>query len=162
MPRMYLVAAAIGLAGCGGSTARPTPITANAGSGSAAADSGSARPPVVHDTTLIGDAARGEALVTKKGCIQCHSTDGSELVGPTFHGILVRLQTTETKFADGRTLAQLLGDDNLFPTIDDYLRVQTLTPRVVDNEGYPPVAPSFEGQISDQEMADIIAWLKTS
>ena len=39
------------------------------------------------------DAERGVALLREGGCLNCHSTDGSSKVGPTFRGLWGRKQT---------------------------------------------------------------------
>lgn len=41
---------------------------------------------------------RGERLVDERGCLACHSTDGSPGAGPTWKG----LAASEVKLADGR------------------------------------------------------------
>lgn len=43
-----------------------------------------------------GDAARGNALLAKKGCTSCHSLDGSPQSGPTFRGLYGAKRTVTT------------------------------------------------------------------
>jgi mono/diheme cytochrome c family protein len=104
----------------------------------------------------------GERLVKARGCLACHQRDGS--VAPAFEGLWARSTAGTTKFVDGTTLADKLGPGKQYPTVEDYVRAKTLWPRgdgMVWIEGYPPAAPSFGGVLTDQEMNDIIAYLRT-
>jgi cytochrome c oxidase subunit 2 len=49
----------------------------------------SADPPVLAQAAIDGppDPARGERAFKLKGCVACHTTDGSKLVGPTWKGL---------------------------------------------------------------------------
>ncbi|MFT5584083.1 MAG: caa(3)-type oxidase subunit IV, partial [Cognaticolwellia sp.] len=67
----------------------------------------------------------GQALYSGKGCIGCHSLDGSKMVGPSFKGLHGR----EEVMADGTKL-----------TADDaYIKESILQPQAKIVEGYPPV-----------------------
>ncbi len=92
-------------------------------------------------------AERGEALAKKQGCLGCHSTDGSAKVGPTFRGIFGR----KTVLSDGKTV-----------TVDEeYLRESILEPGAKVVEGFPKIMPTFQTILSADQIADIIAYLKT-
>lgn len=90
---------------------------------------------------------RGEELVEKSGCLACHSLDGSRKVGPSFKGAFGR----KTELADGTTVT---ADEN-------YLRESLTEPNAKVVKGFPPVMPTFKGTLSDEDVAAIIAYLKT-
>lgn len=93
-------------------------------------------------------APDGMALLQERGCLGCHSTDGSRLVGPSFQGIGGR-PVTVTK--DG-------AETNL--TSDrDYLRRAILEPAAEIVVGYPPVMPPTTG-LSDAELDAMIDTLE--
>ena len=89
----------------------------------------------------------GEGLYKSKGCSACHSTTGARIVGPTFKGVWGRHEA----LSDGRTI-----------TVDaNYVRKSILDPQADIVATYPPVMPSFKGQLTDDQINDIIAFLKT-
>jgi len=89
----------------------------------------------------------GELLYNRKGCVACHSIDGSKRVGPSFKGIYGH----EMEARDGRRLV-----------VDDaYIKQSILDPNAVVVAGYEPVMTPFAGQITDREIEAVIAWLKT-
>lgn len=88
----------------------------------------------------------GKKLYTAKGCNACHSLDGSKLVGPTFKGIYGREASCESG-------ATIKADDN-------YLRESILYSQKQVVKGYPPVMPAFDGQIKEEEIQALIAFLK--
>jgi cytochrome c oxidase subunit II len=92
-------------------------------------------------------AERGEALVTRNGCMACHSADGSPGVGPSFAGLWMSDRTMQ----DGEVIT---ADEN-------YIRESILDPNASITEGYDPVMPSYQGTISDRQIDDIIEYIKT-
>ena len=95
----------------------------------------------------MSPAERGQKLYQEKACIGCHSLDGSKLVGPSFKGIYGRA----VKFADGSTA-----------TSDDaYIKNSILNPGSQIVEGYQPMMPSYQGQLSDEQIQDLIEYMKT-
>jgi cytochrome c oxidase subunit 2 len=90
---------------------------------------------------------QGEQLVSLQGCQTCHSVDGSELIGPSFKGIWGR----DRNLADGSNV-----------TVDEnYIRESILYPGEKIAEGYQNVMTPYEGRISDEEITNIIEYLKT-
>ncbi|TGK11890.1 cytochrome c oxidase subunit II [Leptospira fletcheri] len=102
----------------------------------AAANAGNANP-----------ADKGKALYTELGCNSCHSLDGSRIVGPSFKG----LYGNKREFADGSTGK---GDD-------EYIKQSILVPTAKIVAGFPPAMPSFQGRVSNEQMTDIIEFIKT-
>jgi cytochrome c oxidase subunit 2 len=91
----------------------------------------------------------GKELLEKHGCLGCHSLDGSRKTGPTLKGIWGRQVTVVTNGAE-RTI-----------TVDaDYLRRSLLDPKADVVKGFPPVMPSFAGQLGKDEIEQIIGFLR--
>jgi cytochrome c oxidase subunit 2 len=89
----------------------------------------------------------GEILCQRRGCIQCHSVDGSAKVGPTFKDVF----GTEQAMTDGSAI-----------TVDEnYLRESILEPQAKIRAGYKPVMPTYQGQLKDEELSAIIAYIKS-
>lgn len=92
-------------------------------------------------------AEKGKALMAAKGCVACHSVDGSKLVGPSYKGIY----GTEVKLADGNTVKI---DDN-------YLRESIEVPTAKVVEGFPPSMPPYKGLVSEEEIMALIEYIKS-
>ena len=92
-------------------------------------------------------AELGKQLYTQRGCNACHSIDGSSLVGPTWKG----LYGHEVVLQDG---TKVTADEN-------YIREAILEPQAKMVKGFGPVMPSFKGVIGDNEISDLIAYIKT-
>lgn len=91
--------------------------------------------------------AAGEKLVQERGCLACHSLTGAKIVGPTFKGAY----GTERALTDG---SKVVMDEN-------YVRTSIVNPAGQVVAGYPPVMPTFQGKLTDQEISFIIAYLKS-
>jgi cytochrome c oxidase subunit 2 len=92
-------------------------------------------------------AGRGEDLVQSLGCLGCHTTDGSRGVGPTWKG----LYGSRVEITGGGTV-----------TADEvYLRESILNPGAKIVKGFPDAMPSFEGQIGEEDLPAILAYIKT-
>ena len=92
-------------------------------------------------------AEAGELLVQRKGCVQCHSLDGSANVGPTFRELF------------GHAVALKGGGE--VTADENYIRQSILEPMADIVAGYEPVMPTYAGKLKDQEITAIIAYLKT-
>jgi cytochrome c oxidase subunit 2 len=90
-------------------------------------------------------AVRGKALAQTKGCVACHTTDGSPGVGPTWKGLYGKTETLK----DGSTA---LVDEA-------YLRSFIRNPLARGVKGFAPVMPKIE--MSDDELAALVAHIKT-
>lgn len=89
----------------------------------------------------------GEKVFKSFACNSCHNTDQSVKVGPGFGGLF---GTSET-LADGSTI-----------TIDDnYIRNSIYQPNSQVVAGFTPQMPSFAGQINDEQMNALIAYIKS-
>lgn len=94
-----------------------------------------------------GDARvqQGRALADSKGCVACHTVDGSPRVGPTWKGLHGKTET----MADGSTA---LVDEA-------YLRSFIRDPQARQVKGFPPVMPKIE--LSDEELAALVAYIQS-
>ncbi len=102
---------------------------------------------LAEDREAVPPAQRGEELVERSGCLACHAVEGAEKVGPNFGGIFGR----KTALEDGRTV---VADE-------EYLRESIVDPNAKVAKGYPPVMPTFRESLSAEEVADVVAYLKT-
>ena len=93
-----------------------------------------------------GDAAaQGRALAQSRGCVACHSTDGSKMVGPTWQGLFGHRVT----LADGSTI-----------TADEkYLEESITAPNAKVVQGYPPAMPPTP--LQPAEVAALVAYIKS-
>jgi cytochrome c oxidase subunit II len=92
---------------------------------------------------------RGQALSQNNGCLACHSLTGAKGIGPTWKGLAGEV----VKLVDGTTV-----------TADDaYLQEAIVNPNKQITAGFPPgVMPqTYKNVLSDQQIQDIIAYMKT-
>lgn len=90
-------------------------------------------------------ASKGRALFTSLGCISCHGTVGR--IAPPLEGLYmtkVGLRTGETVIAD-----------------DNYIRESILYPNAKIVEGYQAIMPSFQGQVSEDDLLSLMAYIKS-
>ncbi len=109
------------------------------------------------DTTQVvaenidSPTATGRRIMQNIGCFACHTTDGSKLVGPSFKGIWGEEVTVTTG-----------GKERQVTVDEEYIRRSIYDPNadVVDgfNKG---LMLSYEGQLSEEDIENIIEYLKT-
>lgn len=93
----------------------------------------------------------GEELYVKRGCKGCHSTDGSKVIGPTFLGLYNR----ESTVLENGSEIQIVADEN-------YIAESINNPKAKLVMGYDPNAmPAFEGSLTESDIDDLIAFIKT-
>ena len=100
-------------------------------------------------TAALGAAdpalALGRSLAQTKGCVACHTVDGSPGVGPTWKGLYGKTET----MTDGSTA---LVDDA-------YLKAFIRNPQARAVKGFAPVMPKIE--LTDDELAALAAYIKS-
>jgi cytochrome c oxidase subunit 2 len=89
----------------------------------------------------------GYNLYQEKGCVGCHSTDGSPRVGPTFKGLFGRKEEVITAGKE-----QTVVVDEAF--IRNYIR----NPNFVQVKGYPPIMPKIS--LTDEELTALVDYIK--
>ncbi len=95
------------------------------------------------------DAERGEALMRTKGCVACHSTDGTRLVGPSYKGLFGK---TETVITDGKERDVLVDAAYIDKSIHDPNADKV---KGFENMMMPPQT------LTERELEQIVAYLKT-
>lgn len=91
-------------------------------------------------------AQKGARLFTQLGCDSCHSGAASG-TGPSLAGIFGKSE----KLADGSTRV-----------VDDtFLRQAILTPSTIHMSGYPQIMPTFTGQVNEEQVLQLIAYVKS-
>jgi cytochrome c oxidase subunit 2 len=91
---------------------------------------------------------QGKKLVQAKGCVACHSLDGSSKIGPSYKGIFGK--TTELQ--DG---SKVVVDEN-------YIRESIERPEKKIVKGFNPVMPPYtKDMVSEENMNAIIAYIKS-
>lgn len=97
------------------------------------------------DLSQLTPVERGERLYVEKACNSCHSLDGSSGVGPSLKGLYGSMRACES--------GDYKGDEN-------YIRESILYSKQKIVKGYAGIMPAFEGQLDDQQVNDLIAFIK--
>ena len=91
-------------------------------------------------------AQAGERLFTQLGCVTCHAGDntgrGPSLIG--LYGKPQKLRSGETRIVD-----------------EGLIRQAIVFPNSVILPNYPPVMPTFQGQINEEQVLQLIAYVKS-
>lgn len=87
----------------------------------------------------------GERLFTQLACITCHKTDTSGR-GPVLAGVF----GSTVQLMDGR---KVVVDEN-------YLRESIMNPQAKIVLGYQPIMPTFQGTVSEENLLQLIAYIK--
>jgi len=117
-------------------------VLALVGVAAVACDDGGAPEP-----KLSADGAKGKLVAQKFNCQSCHSTDGSELAGPSWKD----LYGTEITLKGGKQL-----------TVDAaYIEQSVRDPSSQRRDDATGVMPMFdEDRISDADLASIVAYIE--
>jgi len=91
--------------------------------------------------------AEGERVAARKGCLQCHSLDGTRGVGPTWRDLFGR----EEVLSDGR---RVLVDGA-------YVTESMMEPNDKVVAGFAPVMPGYQGALEPGEVGALIAFMKS-
>jgi cytochrome c oxidase subunit 2 len=88
----------------------------------------------------------GERLFTDLACVTCHKADTTGR-GPVLAGVF----GSQVRLMDGRTV---VADEN-------YLRESIMNPQAKVVLGYQPIMPTFQGTVSEENLMQLIAYIKT-
>jgi cytochrome c oxidase subunit II len=91
-------------------------------------------------------ALAGERLFRDRGCSGCHS-DNSQFHAPLLEGVY------------GKPVPLSTGE--VVPADDHYLRDSILLPAKQISAGYENIMPSYTGRLSEEEIMQILAYLKS-
>jgi len=102
-------------------------------------------------TANLGDenetpVAAGTRLFSELGCVVCHRADTGAL-GPDLAGVFGH----DVTLADGQVV---VADEN-------YIRESILNPQAKLVAGYAPIMPTFQGVITEEQLGQIIAYIKS-
>jgi cytochrome c oxidase subunit II len=110
--------------------------------------------PAEYDNWLSGNAnqespvAAGQRLFSQTlGCASCHKEDGSGGRGPALMGLLgstVQLEGGQTTTAN-----------------EEYIRESIINPRAKVVRGFQPIMPTFQGQVSEEQLLQLITYIKS-
>jgi cytochrome c oxidase subunit II len=88
----------------------------------------------------------GEKLFTDLACITCHKKDSTGR-GPSLIGVF----GSTVQLGDGR---QVVADEN-------YLRESIMNSQAKVVQGYQPIMPTFQGMVNEENLIQLVAYLKT-
>jgi len=89
---------------------------------------------------------KGQDIFVRMACNACHSIDGSLKLGPTM----------KNQFGK-----EILHTDGTVMIIDvDYIRESLIDPLKHIAEGYTPIMPSYKPVLSDEDIENLIAYIK--
>ena len=96
-----------------------------------------------------GSALQGHELLENKGCLDCHSVDGTIEVGPSFKGLFGRNATVLTEGKERAVIADEI-----------YIKNSILHPDADIVKGFDDIMPSQEGNVSEEEIKVIINYMR--
>jgi cytochrome c oxidase subunit 2 len=100
------------------------------------------------NANLMSPAAAGKELFTTTlGCPTCHNADGTGGRGPALTGLFgkqVQLEGGATVTAD-----------------EAYLRESIINPQAQLVLGFQPIMPTFKGQLTEEQILQLIAYIKS-
>src|SRR5213080_865688 len=109
--------------------------------------------PTEFDNWLSGNAnqmspaAAGQQMFESLGCVSCHGANGEGGRGPALLGVYgskVVLSGGQSVNAD-----------------DGYVRESILTPQAKIVNGFGPIMPSFQGQVNEEQLLQLVAFVKS-
>lgn len=96
-----------------------------------------------------GGRPTGQKLLQLKGCVACHTSDGSKLVGPSFKGIYGHTVKVMTNGVEREVMVD-----------DEYIRRSLLEPNADIVVGYQPQMPALGNQLDEEDIQLIIDYIK--
>ena len=95
---------------------------------------------------LLSLASMGERVAVMKGCMRCHTADGTPHIGPSWFG----LYNSQIPLASGEVVA---GDEA-------YMTESMMDPKARVHLGYKSVMPAYQGLLSAAEVAAIVEYIR--
>jgi cytochrome c oxidase subunit 2 len=95
-----------------------------------------------------GTTAAGLKVLKGRGCLGCHSIDGSPKVGPTFKGLL-----------GSRQIVLTAGRQRTVTADADYIRQYVLQPNADIINGFQPIMPKIP--VTKEDLDAIVGYLET-
>jgi cytochrome c oxidase subunit II len=91
-------------------------------------------------------AQQGARLFTQLGCSDCHLAEGTGR-GPSFVGLYGK--TEKLKSGESRQVDE------------DLIREAIVNPNSVTLPNYPPIMPTYKGQVTEEQVLQLIAYVKS-
>ena len=88
----------------------------------------------------------GERLFTQLACVTCHA-GGDTQRGPVLNGLF----GSQVTLANGETVV----------ANNDYIRESILNPQAKIVAGFPPIMPTFQGQVSEEQLLALTEYIKS-
>jgi len=95
----------------------------------------------------------GKAVMDAKGCLGCHSLDGTESVGPTLKGVFGSTGVFVVPGAKDKSVKKLVLDEA-------GLKQVIMEQRTWRVKGFEPIMPGYADQLTPEELNQIIDFLK--
>jgi len=115
------------------------------------ADWYSKAPAKVNSTVAAKPGTIGKTITETKGCVACHTMDGSKLVGPSFKGIYGHKVTVTTA-----------GKEREITVDDEYISRSINDPNADVVKGFNEgQMVSYKGQLTDDDIKQVIEYIKT-
>jgi cytochrome c oxidase subunit 2 len=92
-------------------------------------------------------AATGERVAAERGCLRCHTVDGTPHLGPTWRGLY------------GSTVPLSTGDSVVAD--ETYLTESMMDPSAKLRAGFPSLMPSYQGLLTAPEAASIVEYIRS-
>ena len=92
-------------------------------------------------------ATQGQQLFQSLGCASCHGANGEGGRGPTLAGVF----GTKTQLQTGESV----------PVDEGYVRESILNPQAKLVAGFGAIMPTFQGQISEDQLLQLVAFIKS-
>ena len=91
--------------------------------------------------------SRGKQIVQEKGCIACHTLDGTQLIAPSFKGLFGKKE----RVVRGGKVEEVLVDEG-------YIKSSVQEPNAQIVEGFQPLMPPQS--LSEEELQAVVQFLK--
>lgn len=92
-------------------------------------------------------AVAGQQLYQSLGCASCHGNNGEGGRGPALNGLFGR----QSPLTNGQSV---LADEG-------YIRESIVNPQAKIVAGFTPIMPTFQGQVSEDQLLQILAFIKS-
>jgi len=92
-------------------------------------------------------AAAGLRIAAERGCLRCHTVDGTPHIGPTWAG----LYGSQVRLTDGTTVR----------ADDEYLTESMMDPTSQIVAGFVPIMPTYLGQLSGADAGAIVEYIRS-
>lgn len=103
----------------------------------------------LNDTGLASKTGEGQALFKKYGCADCHSMDGSVIMGPSLKDIYNK-----------DVVVVINGKEKTVKADDAYLKASIYDPAADVVKGFDNVMPPFKDSMPEKDLMQIIGYIK--